>query len=337
MNLPECKASKTHKEIVRIMVSSIPNFKDGQATSNTKARAPLPGFSGVIWDEWGKKGVCMDTKALKKQMGAAIAMVLVAAVALGSATFAWFVSNNAVTATGVDVTTTSSVPNLYITSVGHTSDAMTPAPKNPTKIYPISTPDAESFFETLHWTTGNGHAVADKYQTALAHETGKTNYADYTFKLGVSNGKMDVYFDSSTVATNLKASAVMGTAGRFAVKVGDGQWLMFKVPGTATDKGYYTDQNATTGDYWVQSAADGIATATYLNFATYAGSVNDKGQAVAGTTKLATIESGTENEVTVTVRVWYEGCDKDCVSENAGSGIANAISGNLGFVGVQAE
>ena len=46
----------------------------------------------------GKKGVRMDTKALKKQMGAAIAMVLVAAVALGSATFAWFVTNNTVTA-----------------------------------------------------------------------------------------------------------------------------------------------------------------------------------------------------------------------------------------------
>ena len=103
MNLPECRLPKTHKEIVRIMVSSIPCLKDGQATSNTKARAPLPGFSRVIWDEWGKKGVRMDTKALKKQMGAAIAMVLVAAVALGSATFAWFVSNNTVSAktTGV--------------------------------------------------------------------------------------------------------------------------------------------------------------------------------------------------------------------------------------------
>lgn len=99
MNLPECKLSKTHKEIVRIMVFSIPCLKDGQATSNTKARAPLPGFSRVIWDEWGKKGVRMDTKALKKQMGAAIAMVLVAAVALGSATFAWFVTNNTVKAT----------------------------------------------------------------------------------------------------------------------------------------------------------------------------------------------------------------------------------------------
>lgn len=98
MNLPECRLSKTHKEIVRIMVFSIPCLKDGQATSNTKARAPLPGFSRVIWDEWGKKGVRMDTKALKKQMGAAIAMVLVAAVALGSATFAWFVSNNKVEA-----------------------------------------------------------------------------------------------------------------------------------------------------------------------------------------------------------------------------------------------
>ena len=102
-NQLECKVTKTHKEIVRIMVFSLPCQKDGQATSNTKARAPLPGFSRVIWDEWGKKGVRMDTKALKKQMGAAIAMVLVAAVALGSATFAWFVSNNTVSAktTGV--------------------------------------------------------------------------------------------------------------------------------------------------------------------------------------------------------------------------------------------
>lgn len=279
----------------------------------------------------------MDTKALKKQMGAAIAMVLVAAVALGSATFAWFVSNNAVTATGVDVTTTSSVPNLYITSVGQTSDTMTAAETNPTKIYPISTPDAVNFFETLHWTTGNGHAVADKYQSALAHEAGKTNYADYTFKLGVSNGKMDVYFDSSAAATTLKAAADMGTAGRFAVKVGDGQWLMFKVPGTATTNGYYTDKDATTGDYWVKNTTEGIAAATYSEFSNYAGSVDAKGQAVAGTTKLTTIESGTDHEVTLTVRVWYEGCDKDCVSENAGSGIANAITGNLGFVGVQAN
>lgn len=114
MNLPECKPSKTHKEIVRIMVFSTPCLKDGQAASNTKARAPLPGFSRVIWDEWGKKGVRMDTKALKKQMGAAIAMVLVAAVALGSATFAWFVTNNTVKATTSSISAQSNAAYMTI-------------------------------------------------------------------------------------------------------------------------------------------------------------------------------------------------------------------------------
>ena len=40
-----------------------------------------------------------SVKALKKQMAAAIAMVCVAAVALGSSKYAWFVSNNTVKAT----------------------------------------------------------------------------------------------------------------------------------------------------------------------------------------------------------------------------------------------
>lgn len=119
MNLPECRLPKTHKEIVRIMVSSIPCLKDGQATSNTKARAPLPGFSRVIWDEWGKKGVRMDTKALKKQMGAAIAMVLVAAVALGSATFAWFVTNNKVDATTSTISAQSNAAYMYIRNINN--------------------------------------------------------------------------------------------------------------------------------------------------------------------------------------------------------------------------
>ena len=89
----------------------------------------------------------METKALKKQLGAAIAMVLVAAIALGAATFAWFVNNNAVTATGVDVSTSSSVPNLYIHSTGETTHAMDGANTNPEKLYPVSTNDAKPFMK----------------------------------------------------------------------------------------------------------------------------------------------------------------------------------------------
>lgn len=286
----------------------------------------------------------METKALKKQLGAAIAMVLVAAIALGAATFAWFVNNNAVTATGVDVSTSSSVPNLYIKSTGKTTDGMTAAGTNPTKLFPVSTSDANAFYETLHWTTGTGdHAVADKYQNALVHETDKTVYADYTFDLGVTNGKMNVYFDSSAAATTLAANAQMGTAGRFAIKFGDGGWKLFKVTGTATGNGYYTDSAATgDDDYWVTGAGDAtkVQAAAYASFADYAGEINDKGQAVSGKNPLTTLDSANADnhgKVTVTVRVWYEGCDKDCVSENAATGITSAITGNLGFVGVQVD
>ena len=48
----------------------------------------------------------MSTKALKQQLIAAIAMVLVAAIALASSTYAWFVNNAQVTATDVKVTAT---------------------------------------------------------------------------------------------------------------------------------------------------------------------------------------------------------------------------------------
>ena len=44
-----------------------------------------------------------SVKALKKQMAAAVAMVCVAAVALGSSTYAWFVSNNNVDAITTDI------------------------------------------------------------------------------------------------------------------------------------------------------------------------------------------------------------------------------------------
>lgn len=143
MNLPECRLSKTHKEIVRIVVFSIPCLKDGQATSNTKARAPLPGFSRVICDEWGKKGVRMDTKALKKQMGAAIAMVLVAAVALGSATFAWFVTNNKVDATTTNIAAQSNAAYMTIengTAGAKASDktSVVTTITGPIKLYPAT-------------------------------------------------------------------------------------------------------------------------------------------------------------------------------------------------------
>lgn len=56
----------------------------------------------------------MNSKAIRKQLLAAVAMVLVAAVALGSSTYAWFASNNKVTADGMNITAVTEGANLEI-------------------------------------------------------------------------------------------------------------------------------------------------------------------------------------------------------------------------------
>lgn len=61
-----------------------------------------------------KKENLGSVKALKKQLGAAVAMVCVAAVALGSSTYAWFVSNNSVDATTTNISAQSNSAYLVI-------------------------------------------------------------------------------------------------------------------------------------------------------------------------------------------------------------------------------
>ena len=62
-----------------------------------------------------------SVKALKKQMAAAVAMVCVAAVALGSSTYAWFVTNNKVDATTSTISAQSNA--AYMTIANGTSGA----------------------------------------------------------------------------------------------------------------------------------------------------------------------------------------------------------------------
>lgn len=81
-----------------------------------------------------------SVKALKKQMAAAVAMVCVAAVALGSSTYAWFVSNNTVDATVSSISAQSNAAYLTIDKVEAMTNAGTQTAvdlaENPVKLYP---------------------------------------------------------------------------------------------------------------------------------------------------------------------------------------------------------
>lgn len=206
MNPPECRLPKTHKEIVRIMVFSIPCLKDGQATSNTKARAPLPGFSRVIWDEWGKKGVRMDTKALKKQMGAAIAMVLVAAVALGSATFAWFVTNNKVEATTSTISAQSNAAYMYIRNINNSDTNATSDVADITdnkELYPATWANHFDGTNSLSDTAG-----IYQFETATAKDPKKSDIEESTRRV-VGAAESDAVKDKYAV----KNTFMVGTKG----------------------------------------------------------------------------------------------------------------------------
>ena len=72
-----------------------------------------------------KKENLGSVKALKKQLGAAVAMVCVAAVALGSSTYAWFVTNNKVDATSSSISAQSNAAFMYIRDEKETSTDLT--------------------------------------------------------------------------------------------------------------------------------------------------------------------------------------------------------------------
>lgn len=109
----------------------------------------------------------MDTKALKKQMVAAIAMVLVAAVALGSATFAWFVTNNKVDATTSTISAQSNAAFMYIREKETDGQDSTTA----TSTVPSAVDDKALY--PAHWAlesesgTDKSYATAGQFYTAF--------------------------------------------------------------------------------------------------------------------------------------------------------------------------
>ena len=136
-----------------------------------------------------------SVSALKKQLAAAIAMVLVAAIALGSSTYAWFVSNNTVDATVSSIQAQSNAAFLTIdnenTMAGagtHTDVTLT---SNPVALYPSRPHQAVDGTKT-DWTATTVPANL-VWQTAYAKEATSANaQVD-------SNGK-GIYYDLTATA-----------------------------------------------------------------------------------------------------------------------------------------
>ena len=133
-----------------------------------------------------------SVKSLKKQLAAAIAMVMVAAVALGASTYAWFVSNNKVTATTSTISAQSNAAFMYIRDEKEESKNLTADTSSVTStaLYPAhwvtektgnyATADVGKFYTAYGTTADDGTMVANtlKLVEASAESTTKGSPAD---------------------------------------------------------------------------------------------------------------------------------------------------------------
>ena len=216
-----------------------------------------------------------SVKALKKQLAAAIAMVLVAAIALGSSTYAWFVSNTKVDAKTTNISAQSNSAYLVIdtktTSTTSTSSATAAeevgeGKKYPDKaIYPAqwangfaedkSTTGTKIYqFETAYASDkGNADENTDTRFAVGAPEAAVT--ADYAIgnKFFIGTGTYDGEFknlkvDSLTVSTpsNVADSKGLDAALRVLVYVDQNNWAV--VSSNGVEKSCLAGTVVTQGD-----------------------------------------------------------------------------------------
>ena len=154
----------------------------------------------------------MTVKALRKQLMAAIAMVLVAAIALGSSTYAWFVSNNQVTATTASISAQSNAPFLVISNseiTSSTTDTAVTTTVGDAILFPVQMVEANADATTFKWESAyaaSSDASTEKASTRFVVQNADLTkyYVKQTFHVG-TNGTTKGQFK------NLRVSGVSVT------------------------------------------------------------------------------------------------------------------------------
>lgn len=268
----------------------------------------------------------MSTKALKSQLLAAVAMVLVSSIALGSSTYAWFAINTKVTATGMAVKT-QVANNLFIAPDTADSAAKVAEANFKTALVqeldallePVSTIDGAAFYyNSTSNTAADGNALAETYVAYNANDpsefntnyqtTGAVGYVDYAFRLKAVNTSADpqkvvlkglnLVYGTTDTETGYKA---FRTA-MFVQDLGAGT----QGDGAAVAAGQMAGVYAPEG-FEYQDTGKAVASTTATDNYTYV--VNNSGKSVIGT-----VGAGTTHYYKVVIRLWLEGEDKKCTS-----------------------
>lgn len=258
----------------------------------------------------------MNSKAIRKQLLAAVAMVLVAAVALGSSTYAWFVASGTVTAEGMKVQAMSEAGLVIRYGTGAWGTSATADMTESVKLKPASTKDSKT------WSYASAE-LASAY--GAKNDTRKTiasaNYSDHflmkEFQIRSSSASTNVtglYAKSVTVTGY--GDKPMNTALRVGVaytKDSNGaisgdqvdKFVIFapvKLDETEANKPSYTYK------FYANKDAEGVDVTALAN----KGTAENANLVKAG----VSIPNAETSCVKVQIYVWYEGEDHNLYSDN---------------------
>ena len=274
-------------------------------------------------------------------------MVCVAAVATGSATYAWFVNNTKVTAREFSATATTSNAleisddgNIWLTSIDLTTDMATWAP--------VSTTDMVLFAKDTTWGKSNNNK--GNVVTAWEDATANTHYYTKTFYLK-ANQDCRVQLDTNTLLgeTTTTKNGILN-----AMRIGfvsGNEKVVYQVAdtnvtqaasrrdtteGTAAVDGISNAIKVTAGDtsntYAVATTeftrtatitTDGSTGKTTVGNALITPSTDNSSLGTANESYIVDLTANTAKEVKV--YIWLEGCDYDCVSSIAGGSISTTL------------
>lgn len=304
-----------------------------------------------------------SVKSLKKQLMAAIAMVCVAAIALGTSTYAWFVSNTQVSATSSSVKATSATPNLLIVkggvvgtpvvTGGKTSEEITST--EATALYPASTDDCSNWWAVSGWESGTNSPLANAYYKLNPqpiangdnvmngqYTQGSTKLNAYqvsTYSVYTTTGEVELNLDpTNPISVDITGQSATDepTGFKDALRIGivvDGVLKLVYAPTAETGKG--NDKDAQTG----YRTVDTVSTTKAVTYKTVAANTftgwtainNNDGTYTKATNSLGTVR--TDGSV-VQIYVWLEGTDEQCTVGSADSASdADSYKVSLNFVG----
>ncbi|MDO4487467.1 MAG: hypothetical protein Q4B67_00050 [Eubacteriales bacterium] len=261
----------------------------------------------------------MSVKSLKKQLAAAIAMTVVAAIALSSSTYAWFVSNNTVEATTSSISAQSNAPFLVIKAgaaveTTTTDTAVTTTPVADKVLFPVQMITASDDATTFTWQSAYAAAKGASTEKASTRFTvDSADYAKYylmeSFYVG-TNGTTKGQFK------NLRVSGVSTTAAGISGGGTDLQNALRIMVVCGQEVVIYDKDGTLITQYVPQSGtATNITGLTAKSDRTVAGATVNAAF-LTTTDKVIGKTDGTADSVKVDVYLYYDGAQTDIYTDN---------------------